>query len=138
MLVAEGKLEAAPARPKPLLPLLVTFGQVVEDALGQRPAELAAAHEGPDVLLWSEAAQRSILAFEWLVADGAGLMLVGRLGVGCNPPNTGGLGPKRPWHASPSHTSAAVLAFDEACLGVASCSGAWPPCRLRHVLQGRS
>ncbi len=75
-----------PARPKPLLPLLVTFGQVVEGVLGQRPAELAAAHEGPDALLRLEAAQRSILAFAWLVADGAGLVLAGRLGVGCSPP----------------------------------------------------
>lgn len=43
-----------PARPKPLLPLLVTFGQVVKDVLGQRPAEPVAAHEGPDVLVRSE------------------------------------------------------------------------------------
>jgi hypothetical protein len=82
-----------PSRPKPLLPLLVTFGQVVEGVHGQRPAEPAAAHEGSDVLLRSKAAQRSVLALAWLVAEGAGLMLTGRLGVECSPLNTGGLGP---------------------------------------------
>ncbi len=121
------------AEPKPLLQLLAILGQVVESVLGQRPAELAAARAG----LQSKAARRSTLALAWPVAEGAGSALVERLGVGHSLPNTVGLGPKRPWPASPPNMPAAVLASVEACLGVVSCFAAWPPCRLRLVFQGQ-
>jgi hypothetical protein len=124
------------AKQKPLPSMLVTFGPVVRGVLGQRPAEPAAAHEGPGVLLRPKAARRSTLALAWLVAEGVGLMLVGGLGVECNLSNTGGLGPRRPWLAALPRTPAAILAFDEACLGVVSCFCAWPPCQLRPVLRG--
>ena len=127
-----------PAEPKPLLPLLATLGQVVEDVLGPQPVELAVASGGPDALLQLSAARRSTLTPARLVAEGAGVALADRLEVGHILPNTGGLVPKRPWTALPPRTLAAALAFDEACLGVVSCFVAWLPCRLRFVSQGQS
>jgi hypothetical protein len=125
-----------PARPKPPPPLLMTFDLVVKGVLGQRPGEPVVAHEGSGVLSRPKAARRSTLALALLVAEGHESVLAGRLGVECSLPNTGELGPKRPWLAGLLRRPAAALASGEACLEIASYSSAWPPCQLRLVLQG--
>jgi hypothetical protein len=68
------------------------------------------------MLLRSKTARRGTLALAWHAAEGHESTLAGRLEEECSPPNTGVLGPTRPWLVALLHTPAAALASGEACV----------------------